>query len=398
MEETDKSYRGWRVVAVCFGLAIVGWGFGFYGLGVYLAQLPKLRGWSLSAVSVGVTGYYLAGALLVAFVSDWFDRFGARTVVAFGALAMGAAVALIGSVTQIWQLYAAFLLMSFGWASMSVGAITNIVGLWFSARRGLAISLALTGASAGGILITPALQYLVGAVGFRPALLAAGALLVSAVAPLAFLLVETPATHVSRGQGAPKAAWTRPRAMKSLGFWSIAGPFSVILTTQVAYLTHQINIFEPVVGREAAGLAVSLTTFMAVLGRLILGAMVDKLDNRLTTTLLAGSQAAALAILAFTHTPAAMFAATALFGLSVGNMITLPQLLLQAEFEAASFGLLVALNTSINQMTYSSGAGLLGLARDFAGSYSAPLAACALLHGVAAASFVLFRPRARVAS
>lgn len=398
MEESDRTYRGWRIVVVCFGLAVFGWGFGFYGLGVYLAQLPKLRGWSLSAVSAGVTGYYLAGALLVAFVSDWFDRFGARAVVAFGAFAMGTGVALLGAATQIWQVYALFLLMSFGWASMSVGAITNILGLWFSARRGLAISLALTGASAGGILVTPTLQFLVGALGFRTAMLLAGAALALVVAPLAYGLIETPALRRGGAGGAARPAWTRRRALRSRAFWSIAAPFSIILTSQVAFLTHQINIFEPVVGRAAAGLAVSLTTAMAVIGRLILGAMVDRLDTRLTTTLLAGSQAAALAVLAAAHHPAAMFAATALFGLSVGNMITLPQLLVQTEFEALSFGMLVALNTSINQMTYSSGAGLLGLARDLSGSYGPPLACCALLHALAAASFILFRPRRNVAS
>ena len=55
MNEHSRSYRGWRIVAVCFVIATFAWGFGFYGQGVYLARLLDLRGWSLSLVSAAVT-------------------------------------------------------------------------------------------------------------------------------------------------------------------------------------------------------------------------------------------------------------------------------------------------------------------------------------------------------
>ena len=66
----------------------------------------------------------------------------------------------------------------------------------------------------------------------------------------------------------------------------------------------------------------------------------------------------------------------------------------QREFAAAAFGLVVALATSVNQMCYSFGPGLLGLARDGAGSYAIPLACCALFNALAAAALLLLRPRA----
>ena len=47
--------------------------------------------------------------------------------------------------------------MAVGAATMHVGAISTVVGLWFDHKRPLAISLALNGASSGGILITPPL-------------------------------------------------------------------------------------------------------------------------------------------------------------------------------------------------------------------------------------------------
>ena len=157
-EEHSRAYRGWRMVAVCFAVATLAWGFGFYGQGVYLAHLLKLRGWSLSLVSGAVTGFYFVSAIMVAFVADWIARFGAPRVIAGGMIATGAAVAALGLVREVWQLYAVYLLMSLGWASTSLAAITTVLGMWFAARRGLAVSLALTGASAGGILVVPAVQ------------------------------------------------------------------------------------------------------------------------------------------------------------------------------------------------------------------------------------------------
>ena len=136
-DEHSRAYRGWRMVAVCFVVATLAWGFGVYGQGVYLANILAERGWSLSLVSGAVTGFYFVSAIMVAFVADWIARFGARRVVAGGLVATGVAAALLGAVREPWQLYAVYLLMSFGWASTSLAAVTTILGMWFSARRGL---------------------------------------------------------------------------------------------------------------------------------------------------------------------------------------------------------------------------------------------------------------------
>jgi MFS family permease len=392
--ENSRSYRGWRVVAVCFVIATFAWGFGFYGQGVFLANLLSLRGWSLSLVSGAVTMFYFASAFMVAFVSDWIARFGAPRVVAGGLVATGAAVFALGVVDEPWKLYLVFLLMSVGWASTSVGAISNIVGMWFSARRGLAISLALTGASAGGVLVVPALQALIGATGFSRAMAISGVALVFVLAPLALLLIETPPIATGAAQTAQPARWTKPTLLRSLAFWSLAGPFSIFWITQTAFLVHQINIFSGVVGVTGATAAVALTTFGAVAGRLLLGLVVDRVDQRLATALSVASQAAALAAMALWPTPAVFLVAAAIYGLSVGNVITLPSLIIQREFEPGSFGTVVALATSVNQMVGAFGPGLMGLARDVAGSYAIPLGCCALFNAAAAAALVLLRPQA----
>ena len=44
VDETSIRYDGWRIVAVCFWVAIFGWGLGFYGQTVYVAELHRLHG------------------------------------------------------------------------------------------------------------------------------------------------------------------------------------------------------------------------------------------------------------------------------------------------------------------------------------------------------------------
>jgi hypothetical protein len=145
IDETSIGYDGWRIVLVCFLLATFGWGLGFYGQSVYVAELHRLRGWPASLISSGTTFFYLSGAALVAFVSEAIKAFGPRKCLIAGTFAMAAAAVAVGQVREPWQLYAANAVLAFGWAGTSLGIITNTLGLWFDKKRGMAISLALKG-------------------------------------------------------------------------------------------------------------------------------------------------------------------------------------------------------------------------------------------------------------
>ena len=404
-EEASPRYAGWRVTFVCFVMAIFSWGLGFYGHGIYLAELRRLNGWPASLISGATTAYYLFSAFLVVFVSDAIGRLGLRTFVLLGVACFGASTAMVGTVRLPWQLFAVYLLMSFGWATMSAGAITNILGIWFDRRRGLAISLALTGASASGVVIVPALIFLIAQCGLEAAMVIITTVLVMIVVPITLIWMHAPAPDASpslRQRGAADrsgaggaAPWTRPRALRSFRFWTVSAPFALALLAQVGFLVHQIAFLEPVIGRTQAGTAVAITTTMAILGRLALGTVIDRVNQRLAASLSLASQAAALVVMTQTTNTAALFIACAAFGFSVGNLITFPALIIQREFEAESFGMLIALSTAVGQFTYAFGPGLLGVVHDATGGYTAALALCVLLDLLAAAIVLLHRSATR---
>jgi predicted MFS family arabinose efflux permease len=400
IDETSIRYDGWRIVAVCFLVATFGWAFGFYGQSVYLAELHRIHGWPTSLISTATTFFYLFGALLVAFVSEAIRAFGPRNCMLGGVLVMASAVALIGEVAAPWQLYAVNALLAFGWAGTSLGMITNTLGLWFDSKRGMAISLALNGASFGGIVGVPLIVTAIGRFGFSDAMIAAAVVMVLLLVPVIVIFVGRPPDRTSYAvtsvvADAPSASRIRAQAFSDTAFLSVSIAFALVLFAQVGFIVHLISFLDPVIGREHAAIAVALLTAMAVVGRVLFSTVIDRLNQRLASAISFVSQAIALAVVINLQNDIALMAACALFGFSVGNLITLPALIVQREFDPRSFGVLVSLITAINQITYAFGPGVIGLLRDASGSYTLPFYGCIGLELIAAA-LIMVRGRRNV--
>jgi predicted MFS family arabinose efflux permease len=396
IDETSARYDGWRIVAVCFLVATFGWGFGFYGQSVYVAELHRLHGWPASLISGGTTFFYLFGALLVAFVSEAIRGFGPRNCLVAGVLAMAAAAVLIGQVSEPWQLYAADAMLAFGWAGTSLGIITNTLGLWFDNKRGMAISLALNGASFGGIIGVPLLAAAIGSLGFADAMIAAAIVMVALMVPIILIFVGRPPIGSSAiaavKADAPSAAQIRSAAFRDAAFLTVSIAFALVLFAQVGFIVHLISFLDPVIGRERAAVAVALLTAMAMAGRVLFSTVIDRLNQRLASAISFVSQAVALSIIINSRNDVVLIGCCALFGFSVGNLITLPSLIVQREFDPRAFGVLISLITAINQVTYAFGPGIVGLLRDASGSYSLPFYGCIGLELIAA---VLIMARGR---
>jgi cyanate permease len=164
------------------------------------------------------------------------------------------------------------------------------------------------------------------------------------------------------------------------------------LLAQVGFIVHQIALLEPTMGRPLAALAVAVTTTMAVIGRLCLGLFVDRLDPRKASAVSLVTQAAAVFAIAWTTDTAVLFMACAVYGFSIGNLITLPPLIIHREFEPADFGAVLGLSTAICGIVSAFGPGIVGFVRGATGGYAAALMLCLTLQLVSAA-IVLRRSR-----
>jgi MFS family permease len=383
-----RLYHGWRVVDAAFVIALFSWGVGFYRAGIYLQALQARQDWPTAEIAPAITLYYALGATLIVFAGRLFDRFGPRRVVAAGATAMACGLVLLAHASHPWHVYAAFAAMSVGWASMSGAAINIIVAPWFEARRGFAISLALNGSSAGGIVIAPALIVLIDLFGFTAALEIAAGLMLVVLLPTATLLLRRryPSEHADAtaaavaaaagGSASRDPAWDLWRVIGSAQFQTISLPFALELLAQVGFLTHQMAFLSPIIGTSAAGWAVSLTTFCAVTGRLATSLFIDKVDRRVAACGNFLVEVGALALLATGSSTVMLYLGCALFGLGVGNMITLRGMIVQQEFPRVHFSRVISLVVGINQFTFAFGPALLGYLQGGHGDYSFALLAC----------------------
>jgi MFS family permease len=392
MDESSLRYPGWRVVLACFLVALFIFGFGLYGHAVYLAELQRLHGWSTGLISTASTLSFLLGSLLAAFTNDAMVRIGAGRLLLCGIFALAASTTLLAFAETPWQLYAAYILLACGWMGMGTVVIATIVSSWFDRRRGLAISIAFNGATCGGIIIAPTLVVLVGAIGFTRAMLTMTAVMILILVPVVIGLIGVSPANYSSDQGKPGAALSRRKLLRNFGFWTITAPFALALLAQVGFIVHQIALLEPTMGRALAALAVAVTTTMAVIGRLCLGLVVDRLDPRVATAVSLVTQAGALFAITQTTDTAVLFGACAVYGFSIGNLITLPPLIIHREFEPADFGTVLGLSTALCGIVSAFGPGIVGFVRGATGGYTAALILCLTLQ-LASAVIVLRRPR-----
>jgi predicted MFS family arabinose efflux permease len=386
MSEAASSH-GSRVVWTAFVVAVFGWGVGFYGPAVYLPVLHQTRGWSISTLSVAVTAHYLVSAGLIVALPDAYRRFGVARVTLGGTLFAAAGAIAWGSAQQTWQLVPALLLSGAGWAAMSAAALNAMVSPWFERDRPRALSTAFNGASVGGIVCVPLWMALVDVVGPALAAIFMAASMVAIVGPLAHrFLRRQPEILTPPAPPLPRLVLLRqPR------FLTISLAFALGLFVQIGLSSHLIARLEPELGGALAAGAISLITICAVAGRTLLGKFLGEHDRRLAAAANLLMQAAGVLLLALGEGGVALTMGCLLFGLGVGNLISLPPLIAQREFRLADVGTVVALVTAINQAVFAFAPAIFGILRDSTGSYVVPFLAAAAVQALAAAIVVLGR-------
>jgi cyanate permease len=80
-----------------------------------------------------------------------------------------------------------------------------------------------------------------------------------------------------------------------------------------------------------------------------------------------------------------------LFGLGVGNLVTLPPLIIQKEFPVNDVGRAVALTVAINQAVFAFAPAAIGVLRDIAGNYAVPFVIIAGIQLAASLIVIAYR-------
>ncbi|MBT0779166.1 MFS transporter [Paracoccus sp. pheM1] len=387
-------FFGWDVVAATFLLAAFGWGVGFYGPPVFLYAVVARTGWPVPMVSAAVTMHFLIGAVVVANLPRLYRRFGVPVVTVLGAVLLALGIAGWALAVEPWQLLAAALASGAGWVAMGAAAVNALIAPWFILRRPAALGMAYNGASLGGVIFSPRWIALIAGIGFLPAALAVGGVMVAVVATLSVLVFRhTPESMGQRPDGV-EGADPRPRAPRGGSparrrffadgkFVTLAAGMMLGLFAQIGLLAHLFSLLVPVLGEGMAGLAMGGATLAAILGRSVVGWMMPvSADRRLVACASYGVQVAGslLFLLAAGEGGAWLILGIALFGLGIGNATSLPPLIAQQGFTPAEVARVVPLIVAMGQAGHAFAPAAFGLLRGdgmIDGSGSALLFACA---------------------
>src|SRR6202521_5407049 len=156
-----RIFYGWYVV-YAIGLPLMTTsGLGFYNLSVLLNAFVTERGFPVGLASGATASYFIASGIGGVVAGRLMDRFDPRPIMITGACVSAIALAFIGLLRNPVELYAFYVVFGFCYGCCGLVPATTIVARWFTSRRPLALSIATTGLSLGGIIVTPASAFLI---------------------------------------------------------------------------------------------------------------------------------------------------------------------------------------------------------------------------------------------
>lgn len=398
---SPRPFYGWSIILAGTAILFVSSGIGFYGHGVILDPLRTLHGWSKGTISSAVTLYFFTAGIIGMIIGRQIDRYGPRRFLIAGSITIGAGFLLLTHIHMKWQLYAVYFIMAVGFSCTSLVPVNTLVTNWYIRKRGLAMSVTNTGLSAGGIVIVPLASYMIIRWGLVIALPVLGVIYGAVVIISAFFIKQRPseinqfpdgippdtaplAGHPSTIRDADQMrVWTRRQAISTIAFWSIVIAFLLALTGQIAFLIHQISFLSHYMGISGAATAVSVTAGGSIVGRLGLGAFIDRLDKRHVAMVCFLIQGVSIITLAHYHHIIILYLGTLAFGLTMGNILMLQSLIIGECFGMVSFATVSGLAGVFIMAGAAFGPGIAGFIFDATQSYQMAFSIFAAMSGIA---------------
>jgi len=398
-------FYGWKIVAALFIVLMVTSGLGFYNQSVMMEALTNQSGFSVESASTGVSIFFLASGILGPPLGAIIERVDVRGVIVAGAVIAAASLAWLGRATTIVELYSVQLAFGVGFCASGLLPATTLIARWFEARRAAALSLASTGLSVGGIVVTPASAALIESVGFQAATVYLGLVYLVGVAPLTLFFVRSsPASMGLAPDGEVMAQGEEPPsesgaafgdAIRGFYFWGLGITWVFIMLAQVGGIAHQYGIVRERIGDGDAPLALAVLPLFSIIGRLTGGYAIDRgMSTRVFTMGMIALQGVALLVMSIAGGYFGLLVGLALFGITVGNLLMLQPLLIAEAYGPMHYARLFSVNNVLTMIGVAIGPWVMGVVLAGWGGYAPAYLLAAAASGVALLVYLGSRPPA----
>lgn len=366
-------------------------------LGVYVPVVNSLSntwqiavtedlGFSRTAFSFTGTITQAVGIFLGPVVSVFLTKYNFKRIWTAAAIAFAAAVFGYSLAQNQYQFYALGLVVGAAYITTAQIPMMMLINNWFSEKKGLATSIAVSGISAGGALLSPLVNSLIANVGWRMSY-RVYALIILALAVVfgIFLIHLRPEDKGMKPYGYKESddlpADPTKDTNKSLNVGlAIAASLScsffifLLLGSVMNGLANGASLQFPPALQEAAGFktagtVVSIYLLLGVFGKLLLGRIADKYG--IYHALFFGASTLALSFVAMLFVPFAwgpwLVAVVFGFGLALGSV--LPPLVTASIYGRDMYGEAYGFVQSATQVGAAFGPLLVSYIFDASGSY-----------------------------
>ncbi|MCL1890644.1 MAG: MFS transporter [Coriobacteriia bacterium] len=365
---------------------------------LFQAHVVKDLGISMGQFNTGVSLCTVVAIFASLAFGALVDKRSTRMLGSVTVIITAAVLLLFSFITELWQLYALCVA-----AGMIVVAGTRLLvsvltSNWFNIRRGLAVSIALSGSGFGGVILSPVTSLMIETYGWRAAFLLLAVISLVAALPLILLtwrnrpsdkgllpygsnapeqaLAQVLKERETKMSGAPVTiaiGWKVLR--KNLGFWILIFGLvcmgivnGAIITNSVSNMTSvTLNDVEIVTGGHStlwAGNVWALYLGVVIVAKIALGAIYDRWGLRAGT--LIGTAACIIACigLCFPATLWGPILGAVAFGFGTCMGTVTPPVMVVKEYGKKDLGLVVGIATAFELFGAAIGAVVSGVFFD----------------------------------
>jgi MFS family permease len=374
----DKRYL--IVLGACLTqFTVVGLLFSY---GLFFKSFEVEYGWSRTLLSSCLSFAFVVMGVLASFGGYLSDRYGPRLVLAVAGVLCGVGYALLSQVTQPWQLFAAFgLFIGVGMAVHDVVTLSTIARQ-FERRRGIMTGVVKVGTAAGQMALPPLAAFLIALYDWRLALMALG---IGAAAVLLFgaLLMKSPSTS-GGSLDKTEAAGFRLRDMRgNRTFWMLCAiQFAYLSSLSTIPLHIAVHGMDLGMTPALAAMLLSVIGAASVLGRLTVGALIDRIGGRRALIVCFLPLTASLLLFLSISVPWALFAGVAVYGFGHGGLFTVMSPTVAEYFGLKAHGAIFGGVLFFGTIGAASGPVVAGRIFDLMGGYAPAFATLAALAAV----------------
>jgi sugar phosphate permease len=358
---------------------------------LFQSHIVEDLGINMAAFNTGVSLCTVVAIFASLAFGALVDRVSSRILGAFTVITTSIVLLLFSFITELWQFYTLCVI-----AGMVVVAGTRLLASvvtanWFTLRRGLAVSIALSGSGVGGVILSPITSNIIESWDWRPAFLLLA--VIAAVAALPVILMafyNRPADRGLKpyGSGVQELAkadkssdtpvtvsvgWRVLR--KSPGFWILILGFVAMGVVNGAVITNSITNMTSVTleGQEIitgghstlwAGYVWSLYLGVVIVAKISLGAIYDRFGLRAGTILGTVTCIIAAVALCFPATEFGPIIAAVAFGFGTCMGTVSPPIMVVKEYGKKDLGMVTGFVTAFELLGAAAGAVVSGILFD----------------------------------